>query len=221
MPQMMTSLSTVKTSPKWSFKGKSDYDRIQKTPGPGAYAATTEGYKFNAPSRVVFGTSHRESGRAGASPGPGQYSPDMGNTVRPRSPTFGFGSSRRAGPGGKISTPGPGAYEHKSRMGAEGAKYSVSARRGENRANVTPGPGAYHPSDTNLSQLEGTAKWSFGTSNRESANNRVTPGPGAYEPATKLGRGPSYSMKPRRENRNPGSGPGPGSHGGVITQFGY
>merc|ERR1719450_372046 len=100
---LFTTLSTVKTAPKWSFSGrKEDKDNLM-VPGPGAYTSVApEMSKYTRSSRVVFGTSGRETLGKSAVPGPGQYAPKEANLTA--SPRFGFGSAmglqgRRRRPG--------------------------------------------------------------------------------------------------------------------------
>jgi len=220
--QFMTSLSTIKTSPKWSMQGRSGGEGGPLTPGPGAYGTVSpDSTQWNRASRTVFGSSAREdSGRHPPSPGPGQYSPAGGGQT---SPKFGFGTSRRQ-TSRRDMTPGPGAYDAKARLGAEGSKYSVSGKAGEPHGLLTPGPGAYQTANKVQSGKQRTPNWSFGTSARglgANARGNVTPGPGAYEHKTFVGKGPGASMKARHSIGRHDMTPGPGAHCGAYTQFGY
>jgi len=222
--QLITALSTCKTAPKWSFSGRKDLDRSMQTPGPGAYTSVApDASKYTKASRVVFGTSQRETIRTTTVPGPGQYAP--GDHLA-SSPRFGFGTAKRQGMARMNGNPGPGAYQPAGVLGTEGAKYSVTGRREEkDRTIQTPGPGTYQPKDDGRAGVEKPPTWSFGTSPRAgiAGGHHMTPGPGAYEPKSQMGKGPAFSIKARRAEGPGGTGltPGPGAHGGMYTQFGY
>lgn len=181
-----------------------------------------EASKYSRSSRVVFGTSGRSDASKTSVPGPGQYAPKEVNLMA--SPRFGFGTAKRDGLVGKSSTPGPGAYATHSVIGAEGSKYSVTGRRNDKEMmTLTPGPGAYQPSDAARAGNDKYPAWSFGTSARAGlSGSKATPGPGQYEMFSKIGSGPAFSMKARRDVTNRHNiTPGPGAHGGLYTQFGY
>jgi hypothetical protein len=213
----MTALSTVKTSPKWSFNGKQNYDGTSPVPGPGAYSSGPQydqSSRSHKPSRVVFGTSAREAPAGTPSPGPGSYFP--GDTHK-ASPKFGFGTGKRNPSANKLVTPGPGTYEAGKGVGQEGSRYTVSGKGPDLNMSKTPGPGAYTPARA----LKRTPTWSFGTSSRGlDGSGMVTPGPGAYE-FRPTERGPKFSMKSRPTPAKRMETPGPGTYGGTITQFGY
>merc|ERR1719240_1506345 len=98
-------------------------------PGPGAYTSVAPDMsKYAKASRVVFGTSQRDTIRTTTVPGPGQYAP--GDQLS-NSPRFGFGTAKRQGMAQKNNNPGPGAYQPPSMLCADGAKYSVTGRRQE------------------------------------------------------------------------------------------
>jgi hypothetical protein len=220
--QLITSLSTIKTAPKWSFSGRKDDDKGKlQTPGPGAYSSQSPDVgKYMKSPRVVFGTSGREALNKSNVPGPGQYVP----TDNPlHSPRFGFGTAKRDGMQSKANTPGPGAYSVPTVVGVEGSKYSVTGRREDKLVTMmTPGPGTYQPNDTQRAGNEKPPTWSFGTSPRQSmVSSRQTPGPGQYEAQSRMG-GPAFSIKARRDVADRHNiTPGPGAHGGLYTQFGY
>jgi len=220
---LFTTLSTVKTAPKWSFSGRKEDKDTLMVPGPGAYTSVApEMSKYSKSSRVVFGTSGRETLGKSNVPGPGQYAPKEANLTA--SPRFGFGTAKRDGIAGKTTTPGPGAYSMPNVIGYEGAKYSVTGRRDEKGGTMlTPGPGTYQPNDTQRAGNDKPPTWSFGTSPRSGmGGSKNTPGPGQYEMQSKVGGGPAFSMKARRDITNRHNiTPGPGAHGGLYTQFGY
>lgn len=51
--QMLTNLSSVRTSPKWSFRGRYDNNKAGNSPGPGAYEAGNDG-RYRSSSRWGF-----------------------------------------------------------------------------------------------------------------------------------------------------------------------
>lgn len=227
----LTSLSTNKASPKWTFRGRpqSAGATANGTPGPGTYTTPTSETKFGKARRCHFGSAPRERPQsAGASPGPGQYTPAT-TTHQKQSPRFGFGASVRGG-GNHYQTPGPGSYECKTTIGKATPHYSMRMKSGQDRnshGNPSPGPGAYTPADPNVaysgcSRGVGSRKpqWSFGTSTRHGSDMKPTPGPGAYEQKVAGQNAPAYSMRERRmEKKWQSSTPGPGAYGDNFTQF--
>eukprot|EP00930_Biecheleria_cincta_P057809 TRINITY_DN43686_c0_g1_i1.p1 TRINITY_DN43686_c0_g1~~TRINITY_DN43686_c0_g1_i1.p1 ORF type:complete len:249 (-),score=18.22 TRINITY_DN43686_c0_g1_i1:275-988(-) len=228
----LTKFSGVRTSPKWSFRGKPNNDIRKDTPGPGQYTVPeTESVKFATSSRYGFGTSPRHLVRPHTAPGPGEYTP--AHPSLRRSGGFGFGTSVRHGMKGMSeTTPGPGSYGHQEKMGVEGPKYSQSSRRLGHKPPEVPGPGAYHQADPPVADLNASAllphsqrapKWGFGTSPRQGLISSGTPGPGAYDHKPELSKSssPKYSIKGRVDTRRSVETPGPGTYGGALTQFGY
>lgn len=228
----LTRFSGVKTSPKWSFRGKPNNDIHKETPGPGQYAnPDSQNVKHASSSRYGFGTSPRNLIRPQTAPGPGEYSPS--DPRQRRSGGYGFGTSVRAGMKHQSeTTPGPGSYAHADRLGVEGPKYSQSSKRSGHKSPEVPGPGAYHQAAAPVADLNASAllpqaqrspKWGFGTSPRQGYIAGGTPGPGAYEhkPEVAKSSGPKYSMKGRTDARRTTETPGPGTYGGALTQFGY
>jgi hypothetical protein len=220
---LITTLSTVKASPKWSFKGRFDGKMSsQFAPGPGAYGVPTDP-KTNRPPSFSFGSTARDGHQGIGNPGPGQYTPFDPNHCTPK---FGFGTAGRGGLGTRRSmTPGPGAYD--ATGGNTGPKFSAAARRNDSsKAPPTPGPGAYKPIFGSANEMP--PRWGFGTSARAGMQSlNQTPGPGTYNQESLLSGSctkpscPKFSMKPRRnDNLSTVNTPGPGAHGGAFTQFG-
>eukprot|EP00416_Gambierdiscus_australes_P045657 CAMPEP_0171096098 /NCGR_PEP_ID=MMETSP0766_2-20121228/43556_1 /TAXON_ID=439317 /ORGANISM="Gambierdiscus australes, Strain CAWD 149" /LENGTH=253 /DNA_ID=CAMNT_0011555005 /DNA_START=51 /DNA_END=813 /DNA_ORIENTATION=+ len=195
---LLTKISTVSTSPKWSFKGRRDSPRMLETPGPGTYSGsgpTTPRFRRN-PS-YGFGTSPRENFRTAAAPGPGQYTP---SDVRRGSEKYGFGTSQRQSARHPQNghSPGPGSYSHREPMGT-GPKHALSARRDSVKVPEVPGPGSYLAADSPLAQSQ-VPKYGFGTSPRNSKSAQtLTPGPGQYSSKPTSLNGPKYTMSPRKE----------------------
>lgn len=233
MPALST-LSTQKSSPKWTFRGKhTNAESKSATPGPGAYTPIapdgTSGYK--KASRIIFGSSTRDERKGNsAMPGPGQYTPRFQGTSK-TSPRFGFGTSVRAA-SSRYSTPGPGAYNSSTSMGGEAPKYSIRARTNKDALKSNnPGPGAYSPpavssgafAGSSKAVMAGSPKWGFGTANRNQgggSGSKGTPGPGAYDQKKVTAAAPSYSMRGRHADMSSRTQtPGPGAHGDVYSQF--
>mmetsp|Transcript_109347 Transcript_109347/g.193682 ORF Transcript_109347/g.193682 Transcript_109347/m.193682 type:complete len:266 (+) Transcript_109347:72-869(+) len=215
---LISTLSNVRASPKYSIKGKPRDGRKNDYPGPGAYQHGNESFtKYSQTPKYGFGSSSRDGySRPSSAPGPGQYSPD--NPSIPRR-ACGFGTSVRKGGGSRSDHPGPGSYNLEGQMGKDSPKYSTTSKRAASVNLANPGPGAYQPSDSWTSKKEQQPKWGFGTSPREGRQTNNTPGPGSYSRESGLG-GPKFSMRSRAERSNRNSTPGPGAHGGLYTQFG-
>lgn len=218
---LITGLSNVKTSPKWSFNGRQIAQMPLNMPGPGSY--TTPSSDVTSKSKrapgFAFGSASREQVDKQRVPGPGSYAHKgyVGNDGT----AFSCTPRRGKGPGGGgVDQPGPGAHNLPHLCGTAGPKYSATPRRKDERKGAVPGPGAYNHEDHAL--IEGQAKWSFGTSTRPNITHTAkTPGPGTYHHKEHVGGGQHYSMQSRREGAKPQTTPGPGAHGGHFTQFGY
>jgi hypothetical protein len=220
---LITTLSNVKSSPKWSMRGRFETKMRHTAPGPGAYPIVSQDKttKYTTPPSFAFGSSVRDGKFGHQIPGPGQYTPFDPNMTTPK---YGFGTAGRGGLGRKSNYPGPGTYEPTS--GNDGPRFTAAGRRDRSsKAPATPGPGAYKP---NLdAAYDAGPKWGFGSSARTGMMTMSgTPGPGTYSLGSTLGgaphlaSAPKYSMKPRRPMGKSQSGPGPGAHGGAFTQFG-
>lgn len=82
--------------------------------------------------------------------------------------------TRKANDGG---SPGPGAYEQKTKIG--GPKAVIAGRHNQSATDFVPGPGQYNP-DTKLRQSSTTFKYSMAGRPATSKNESNAPGPGAY-----------------------------------------
>mmetsp|Transcript_34326 Transcript_34326/g.80325 ORF Transcript_34326/g.80325 Transcript_34326/m.80325 type:complete len:455 (-) Transcript_34326:132-1496(-) len=217
--QLITPMSHVRTSPKWSIRGRKDGARAASaTPGPGSYGLTDPSdWKVSKQPAYGFGSSHRHgSARPATAPGPGQYGVTNRYSSSARaSPTWGFGSSRRADAGSYNDTPGPGSYVPPPRD--HGVKFSMSSRKdGPSSAGGTgvdgPGPGQYY---SNAVNTRNAPRFGFGTSQRSRSAETHGPGPGAYAAGVSpiAPSAPKVTMTPRRRttgSRN--STPGPGQY---------
>jgi len=106
----------VAEGPKYVMNPRRDdgmgMTQTKYVPGPGAYTPDVGLTRDKAPG-VKMGTSNRSAlYDTKANPGPGQY--DVRGRVA--GPQWGFGSDMR-GKGYKSDVPGPGTYEHKSKLG--------------------------------------------------------------------------------------------------------
>lgn len=232
-PLLLTSLSTMKKSPKWTLTGRDNFEekmsvsRSQNAPGPGAYGCPSNS-KFNRASAALFGSSTREGGFTQMKkPGPGNYSPCAFNSSTIcKSPDYRFGSASREGIDAatrRCRTPGPGTYEVK--YIEEHLSTSLRSRSAEPRKPNTPGPGAY----ATPRELGGT-RWRFGSEKRPalgSEGKNPKPGPGTYAIKNTVGTqnplinaAPKYTFVPRRNPNFKNDTPGPGAHGGCYTTFG-
>jgi len=218
----LTKLSSVRTSPKWSFKGKPASPKKPETPGPGEYQGNLH---LNAPSSKGHGnpncgfgcTTPRVRSTPQLAPGPGAYSPSHPTSV---STKHSFATSPRHSI--KMQTtpnPGPGSYVHKDVMGCEGPKFTASPRRQDlHRSSTLPGPGSY---EVPSCAVRGR-RYSFGTSPRSIRKHSMSPGPGAYGVnAENRKASPKPTMGYRREAPKAATSPGPGEYCGAHTTFGY
>mmetsp|Transcript_86894 Transcript_86894/g.225750 ORF Transcript_86894/g.225750 Transcript_86894/m.225750 type:complete len:234 (+) Transcript_86894:66-767(+) len=225
-PRYATALSTCKSSPKFSFRGRPGNTSKNDTPGPGAYSHPSPAMdKYNAQPSHGFGTAQRDRTSAAGVPGPGQYKPHD-----PRVITIArcFGTSpRQSIQPARVTTVGPGQYnsaEDKT-MGSFGPKYSAAPRPAERRSHDTPGPGAYHyESDQMVASSQQrrprSPKWGFGTSPRDNRSMPGSPGPGAYNSENDMA-GPKFTMRSKWDRKQVNDTPGPGAYDSNVTCFGY
>jgi len=224
---LMTGLSKVKCSPKWSMSSRQKQMDQPMGPGPGTYVEASLPEctsRMIKPPKFSFGSATREESGKHRSPGPGDY--NSRNYVGGDGPGFSctprreHGSSLGAASPRTVRNPGPGAHNLPDLTGA-GPKFSATPRRIDGVTNrAAPGPGNYQMDDQ-LS-TEGQPKYSFGSSTRTGINGKCdpTPGPGAY--GTVSGnRGPKFTMRAKPCGNKTQQSPGPGSHGGHFSQFGY
>uniref|UniRef100_A0A7S1MBX9 Uncharacterized protein n=1 Tax=Alexandrium catenella TaxID=2925 RepID=A0A7S1MBX9_ALECA len=217
--EFLTKVSTVKTSPKWSFKGRRESPRNLETPGPGTYVSCPSTPNMRKTPSYGFGTSPREALSTRNAPGPGQYTPA---DTRAGYPKYGFGTSQRQNKQGQTaSSPGPGSYGYRAHMGAEGPKHALAGRREGLKHMDVPGPGSYKAEDTSIQGAQ-NPKYGFGTSPRGNRSSALTPGPGAYNNSNPSSpAGPKYTMTSKRDLSKNLATPGPGSYCGAHTTFGY
>lgn len=213
--QNYSRLSTVKSSPKFSFRPKARNETSGASlPGPGHYETKTHNnLKFRNSGSYSFGTGEAQVKPPGT-PGPGEYqSPkhgSVGEKFQPqRPPQWRFGSTvRMHSPHAHArETPGPGAYQSP-------AHGNVGAPVAKNRS----------------------PRWGFGSSQRQaSASPRELPGPGSYEaprhgaigekkaaplsaPQWRFGSEEKMKGPPQSVANSPGPGSYERSHGAVSDE---
>mmetsp|Transcript_6723 Transcript_6723/g.11573 ORF Transcript_6723/g.11573 Transcript_6723/m.11573 type:complete len:237 (+) Transcript_6723:102-812(+) len=212
-------LSTVRSSPKFSFAGRPDGSatdkRSKSQPGPGTYGIPSLKEKFHSTPSFGFGSGQREStkdtkwGEKFKIPGPGSYT---ATDPYGKGSQYGFGSQARIPKRRLPDSPPPGTYHKETRMG--GKEFTMSGRYTGGKMIAVPGPGTYAAS------IEPTRtappQWGFGFCGRKDLKKDAVPGPGSYEPISDLGAAnnvtkasPSYSMKSRRRPVKSDSTPGP------------
>lgn len=214
---LMSKQSTVRSSPKFSFRGKPE-EKPPKAgkdmPGPGKYGCPSVSQKYVRSASYAFGTSQREFAKSTnpkrAMPGPGTYVPTDPNDS---SLKYGFGSADRMPRKKPGCGPPPGTYNLGSTLGGKSVTI-ISKREGKRSASL-PGPGAYKPDDKPC--REALPMYGFGSESRDGffAKDNRMPGPGKYELMKELGgnicvpTSPSFSMKSRRRPLRADSTPGP------------
>lgn len=226
-PRFATALSTCKSSPRFSFRGRPGDASKTNTPGPGAYShASPVSDRFSTQPRHGFGTAQRDRATDKGVPGPGQYKP---HETRKGTVAAGFGKSpRQSVQPGRSTAIGPGHYHSdvEKTMGTSGPRYTAAPRPAERRAHETPGPGAYQCESDQVvaSSQQGrprSPKWGFGTSPRDHPSRAVSPGPGTYNSENDLA-GPKFTMRPKWDRKRASSSdtPGPGAYDSNLTCFG-
>eukprot|EP00919_Chromeraceae_sp_WS-2016_P061002 GHVR01144744.1.p1 GENE.GHVR01144744.1~~GHVR01144744.1.p1 ORF type:complete len:421 (+),score=98.85 GHVR01144744.1:129-1391(+) len=209
---MLTAVSNVRTSPKWSFGGRHSSRFNGGAPGPGQYQPSVDG-KFYTSAKFGFGTSERKHLGGACAPGPGTYEQRRGLDA----PAFSC-TPRRSGPQSRFMTPGPGTYKY-GVYGKDEPKWGFgSGTRGALSAPGTPGPGTY-----NGDHLVSSPKWGMGSGARQPlAGTKNVPGPGTYCLPEVLQQGPKFTVRGKKDIKIQNSVPGPGqyvpnTHGGVTS----
>jgi len=196
-----------------------------RTPGPGAYAPSltdkAKGPSYRIGSASRDGTS---SGNRLGSPGPGAYNPayTKGNK------NVKIGTSTRSNLSASAYTPGPGAYDQRTKVG-EGPKHIMNPRRDDvtksKNDKYVPGPGAYSPSLNLTKSQNSTCK--MGTSTRgDFYGSKSNPGPGQYDTRGNM-KGPKWGFgSERRGNDLKSQTPGPGHYQhkhyvGDVAKYAY
>jgi hypothetical protein len=219
-PVLATKLSTIRSTPKWSFRAKPQIkESFQNAPGPGAYNVPSPDKfgKFGSSAKFSFQAATRDALRGGQAPGPGAYTPNNPN-LRTRGgvafATAGRNDTARS------QSPGPGAYNLKNMLSTRNGTIPRSGRDAGKDSHHTPGPAAYNPDYQKLSGPSGenTPRWTFGRSGGGKENkSNATPGPGAYSPALPGNSTPKFSIPGKRPMSAGTISPGPSI---MITTIG-
>merc|ERR1719191_675930 len=104
-----TALSTIRSTPKWSMRGKPEIKQsFQSAPGPGAYNVPSPDKfgKYGTSAKFSFQAATRNGLPGGQAPGPGAYTPNNPN-LRSRGGVP-FTTARRTD-ASRSQSPGPGA----------------------------------------------------------------------------------------------------------------
>ena len=152
-------------------------DFKEKIPGPGQYEVFNATHsKIKREPAFSVGTGQRED-IAGLKtkqylPGPGNYSVLDDSFVKRNAPKYGFGTGKRddSNERSKTNLVGPGAYEIKPVIGAEGRKNSISPKLNENfrerESRNKPGPGTYETLSSSTANLKAAPAYKIGTAKR-------------------------------------------------------
>eukprot|EP00927_Polykrikos_kofoidii_P066226 TRINITY_DN61864_c0_g1_i1.p1 TRINITY_DN61864_c0_g1~~TRINITY_DN61864_c0_g1_i1.p1 ORF type:complete len:469 (+),score=41.03 TRINITY_DN61864_c0_g1_i1:104-1408(+) len=205
--------------PKTTMGSRRDVTCSTNSPGPAAYTpADVSAAKMGRMPQHSFSRSPRETARPQTAPGPGQYTP-IGTPVVGHAAEYSFGTSvRKEAP--SRTEPGPGAYNLSQPLGSDSPKYSAGTRSPRNSQRTgpgTPGPGAY-TCDASAVKYTAAAKFTFGTSQKDSFSQLNTPGPGQYNSNGQLNKASprhSFGTAVRGSSGGPGhreTSPGPGTY---------
>ena len=172
-----------------SLKGRPQTTKEDYRPGPGHYQSrslhTSPAFSIGIKTKLKELTSRDN-------PGPGVYEPNY-KPVKQSAPGVTFGSPSKSIVGDS-SMPGPGQYEIKTTVGAEGPAYGIRGRYEEHRGDMIPGPGNYNPKDE-LTR-HGTPGTVMGRGKRDGLGLRGdgAPGPGNYDVSHSAERGKAFSF---------------------------
>lgn len=211
--------SDYRSSPKFSFQGRTELKEKVTAPGPGQYKPVeTDKVKFNASQRWSWGHAPGEDKPYKASPGPGEYVSRYDSRFKD-APKWGMGSGARLPKDMAASSPGPCRYDTRGNLDGQQSSMSSRAADGSKRAS-TPGPGQYKPGWE--STLASSQRYSFGSSSRGHLVMSKTPGPGSYPTMSTLGGNPviktpgKYSMTYRHALPTGDVTPGPPAAGTIF-----
>ena len=189
------------------------------TPGPGHYKISA--INRNQPSWKICSSERDKSPlKNNSSPGALNVSSSY-NYIRPKSPSYSFGSAKRGDLSNNQKYPGPGQYDISKKYKIYSPKKNTNY--GPNRYAYffdNPGPGQYN---INYINLRNFPSWKIGSSGRDDISNKNSnnmPGPGSYDIDKKnIKTGPKYSFGPglsvELSSNNFGSyntSPGPGQY---------
>eukprot|EP00927_Polykrikos_kofoidii_P067331 TRINITY_DN62831_c0_g1_i1.p1 TRINITY_DN62831_c0_g1~~TRINITY_DN62831_c0_g1_i1.p1 ORF type:complete len:356 (-),score=13.92 TRINITY_DN62831_c0_g1_i1:38-1105(-) len=186
-------LSTIRSSPKFSFAGAGRvvYTPKVNSPGPGAYEniQTEETSRHFASPRYGFRPPPRDAARANT-PGPGAYQHQNRIGTAGNATSFALSSPRKSAR--KLDSPGPGAHDVRPRFG-EGPKFTAYGPRTDPNRKLSPGPGSYeHQRGLGV---DGVAVSMAKKATSPRSRSIDSPGPGAHQLRSSFGDGPKYSMR--------------------------
>ncbi|TNV71451.1 hypothetical protein FGO68_gene11645 [Halteria grandinella] len=155
----------------------------EQVPGPGQYNWDKK-QKLRPPSYKI-GNETRDgiSRDLLRTPGPGAYESRY-EFARPKSAQVRIGSATRRPLSDARDIPGPGTYDHNSRIG-EGPKHQILGAKYEPSSTMNqPGPGAYNPMDSQSKQRPASAK--IGTGQRSDLGYTGKDAPGILSTYNKV-----------------------------------
>eukprot|EP01067_Filipodium_phascolosomae_P001292 Filipodium_phascolosomae@DN1872_c0_g1_i1.p1 len=199
----LTTASGVRTSPKWSFGGKSPATLSSNVPGPGAY---NEAYavKTEKAPQYRFGSEARDTSKLSNNPGPGQYN------VSSLKDKTGWTMGGRREAMLKDASPGPAAYN--PALNQKGPEWGFHAtKRDWILKSTVPGPGTYSQNDA--SKRHASPAWTMTRGARGNDMKSTVPGPASYSVEGHAGQqGPKYTMSGRAQSNQRDLGPGPAAY---------
>ncbi|OMJ89603.1 hypothetical protein SteCoe_8230 [Stentor coeruleus] len=192
-----------KTSPAWSFRGRSLQTIAKILPGPGSYSPN-QSFQSSSPSFQIGKSNRLQSPKKIVYPGPADYIPEkpLVSTA-----TTIFPKTKRPELSKSPETPGPGAYNPRSQEYSPGCKIPESSEI--IKENQVPGPGQYSPKPQDIE-----FNYSIPKEKRKELYKPLEPipGPGSYNLALEIG-GPKYGVsKGLRYFNKKFSLPGPGTY---------
>jgi hypothetical protein len=180
---------TVKSTPAWTFPGRTNGGKTPDHPGPGAYTATSTIHQQG--KTLKFGRSQR--GRLVnnvETPGPGAYAVDSPRRAGPSFSILGKTRSEKSLHNKSTDGLGPGAYDPKNAVLDTSLAYSFATKSRKKLEEAVPGPGAY---DYRSSLSRNGVR--IGTAPKERRYHSEGPGPGRFGSPGVVGReGPKYGF---------------------------
>jgi hypothetical protein len=180
------------------------------SPGPGNYNPSDDFARTQNP-QYKFGSSSRKDLKRDAGPAPGTYTSNALDSRKKSSPSFGFGSGKRAPLSQTTNSPGPGNYNMPSKI-IEKNGYYMGIKTNVRKRDESPGPGNYNP-DVNLRKHKSPTHV-IGSSPRGQIKRDMVPGPGNYKYYNpNLDKGPHVKIGTEKRGYQVKSDtPGPGDY---------
>jgi hypothetical protein len=138
-------ISDKQNQPQWKFGtgNRPPLALIEKVPGPGSYN-TSKVIGDQAP-KYTLRPKTAVTDALTKTPGPGSYESDKVEQIRPKSPTWRIGTSKKDDGYKELQrrgVPGPGMYESKTGFGGPQYRFG-NEKRSFYKKNEVPGPGQY------------------------------------------------------------------------------